>query len=248
MKLTQAHRRVILECFMASSRSAATTLADDARRIFGSRLQTVAIYGPQIHGTTTGPLTCICLVASLSGEDLDACAREVRRWHSAGLATPLIVPLAEFQRSLDAFPLEYGEIIAHHEVVAGADLLDGVRIEPADLRRACETQIKSHLLHLREQYLEAQGQPAAVTVLLHTAAPAFATLLAQVARLQGSTASEDDAVRAGAGLAGLDASTTSAVLALADNGPLTSPDGARLFRDYLHAVEQLAAFVDGWSH
>jgi len=234
---------------MASSRSAATTLADDARRIFGTRLHTVAIYGPHTHGKTSGPLTCICLVASLTGEDLDACAREVRHWHGAGLATPLIVPLAEFQRSLDAFPLEYGEIIAHHEVVTGSDLLGGVRVEPEDLRRACETQVKSHLLHLREQYLEAHGHPAGVTQLLHAAAPAFATLLAQVARLKGSTASEDDdAVRAGAALAGLDESTTAAVLSLADDSALTSPDGARLFQDYLHAVEQLAAFVDGWSH
>jgi hypothetical protein len=234
---------------MASSHPAAATLADDARRIFGTRLQTLAIYGPHSHGRAGGPLTCICLVTSLSGDDLEACAAEVLRWHGLGLATPLIVPVAEFQRSLDAFPLEYGEIIAHHEVVTGADLLRDARVDPADLRRACETQIKSHLLHLREQYLEAHGQPAAITALLHAAAPAFATLLAQVARLQGAAASDgDDAVRAGAQLAGLDASTTAAVLALADDGALTSPDGARLFREYLHAVEQLATFVDGWRH
>ncbi|MGE0392145.1 MAG: hypothetical protein AB7I25_02895 [Vicinamibacterales bacterium] len=238
---------------MASSHPAAAALADDARRIFGTRLQTLAVYGPHARGRATGPLTCLCLVTSLSGEDLDACAREVTRWHGLGIATPLIVPVAEFQRSLDAFPLEYGEIIAHHDVVAGTDLLSGVRVVPADLRRACETQVKSHLLHLREQYLEAHGQPAAVTALLHQAAPAFATLLAHVARLQGATDSDgDDAVLAGARLAGLDESTTSAVLALADSGTagsaLTSPDGARLFRDYLHAVEQLAAVVDGWRH
>lgn len=234
---------------MASSRAAATTLADDLRRIFGTRLETVAVYGPHARGRSGGALTCICLVTSLSGADLDACAAEVPRWHTLGLATPLIVPVAEFQRSLDAFPLEYGEIIAHHEIVAGADLLSGASVDQTDLRRACETQIKSHLLHLREQYLEAHGQPAAITALLHTAAPAFATLLAHVARLQGAIASDGDgAVRAGAQIAGLDPSTASAVLALADDGPLTSPDGARLFRDYLHAVEQLAIFVDGWRH
>jgi hypothetical protein len=234
---------------MASSHAAADTLADDARRIFGARLQTVAIYGPHARGRSTGALTCICLVTSLSAEDLDACAAEVPRWHARGLATPLLVPVAEFQRSLDAFPLEYGEIITHHEIVTGADLLGAARVEPADVRRACETQIKSHLLHLREQYLEAHGQPSAVTALVRAAAPAFATLLAQVALLQGASARDGvDAVRAGADLAGLPSSTTAAVLALAEDGALTAPDGARLFHDYLHAVEGLAAFVDGWRH
>lgn len=234
---------------MTSSRSAAATLAGDVQRIFGSRLQMTAIYGAHAQGKAEGPITCICIVTSLSGDDLDACAAQVRHWHGLGLATPLIVPADEFHRSLDAFPLEYGAIVAHHDVVAGTDLLADIQIDRTDLRRACETQVKSHLLHLRQQYLEAHGHPGAITRLLHTAAPAFATLLAQVALLQGAARTDDQAAaRAGAELAGLSASTVTAVLALADDGTLTSPDGARLFSEYLHAVEQLAAFVDGWRH
>ena len=35
------------------------------------------------------------------------------------MATPLILPESEFRRSLDAFPLEYGEIIRAHDIVYG---------------------------------------------------------------------------------------------------------------------------------
>ena len=70
------------------------------------------------------------------------------------MATPLIVPADEFRRSLDAFPLEYGEIVRAHARVFGDDPFDGIPLAPEDLRRACETQVKGHLLHLREEFIE----------------------------------------------------------------------------------------------
>lgn len=233
---------------MTSSRQTAALLAGDAQRIFGDRLRTVALYGRHAKGEATGPVSCVCLVASLTHEDLDACAAEVRRWHGLGLATPLVVPVGEFEQSLDAFPLEYGDIIAHHEVVAGPDLLQNASVDPADLRRACETQVKSHLLHLRQEYLEASQHPATVAALIARAAPAFATLLAQVARLEGANGGDlGTAAHAGARLAGLSDSTVNAVLAQAEGTAMSAPDGARLFPEYLTAVGQLATFVDGWG-
>lgn len=251
VELTQLHAATILEWTMSSSREAAGRLVDDLRHVFGERLLTVAVYGPhaQDHGAP-GPVASVALVQSLSGTDLDGCAARAKRWHGHGLATPLIVPVDEFHRSLDAFPLEYSDIIERHDVVFGAGLLLATAlVQPGDLRRACETQVKSHLLHLRQEYLESEGSPSAISQLLRDAAPAFATLLERVARLQGAPgADHDGSARAGARLAGLSDSTVSAVLALEHGGPITAPDGARLFQDYLQAVGQLAAFVDTWRH
>ena len=233
---------------MASSRQAAGELATDLRRIFGDRLTTVAIYGAHARGEAGGPVACLCLVTHLQPVDLDACAAELKRWHGLGLATPLLLPLAEFEASLDAFPLEYGDILDHHVHVTGEDVLARVRVDPADLRRACEAQVTSHLLHLRQRYLEAQGRPAAVAALVTDAAPAFAALLERVASLHGTTGTDGDAAsRAGAQLAGLPDSTVAAILTLAHHGHLTAPDGARLFPEYLQAVERLAAFIDTWQ-
>lgn len=233
---------------MASSRQAAAELAADVRRIFGDRLRTVALYGSHARGEESGPIRCLCLITSLQPTDLDACAAETARWHGLGLATPLLVPVAEFEQSLDAFPLEYGDIVDHHVQIEGEDLLATVQVDPDDLRRACETQVKSHLLHLRQHYLDARGNPGAIATLLTQAAPAFAALLERVAALHGS-ASDDRAAacRAGARVAGLSESTVAAVLALAHQGSLTAPDGARLFPEYLAAVEQLAAVVNTWQ-
>jgi hypothetical protein len=96
----------------------------------------------------------------------------VPAWRRERLATPLILPEDEFRRSLDAFPLEFGEIVRVHERVFGDDPFAGIAVTREDLRRACETQIKSHLLHLREGYLESGGRPEAVAELVAASAPA----------------------------------------------------------------------------
>lgn len=231
-----------------SWRVAAAELVDDLKPVFGSRLSSIVVYGPHVDGQTEGPVTALVLVASLTIEDLDACAALAGRWERVGLATPLVLPAAEFHRSLDVFPLEYGEIVRAHEQVYGPDPFEGVVIHEADLRRACETQIKSHLLHLREGYLEAGGRIREVADLVRSAAPAFASLLRNVAKLTGVSSTERmDLTRRGAQAAGIPDIVVEAVLALEHRPTAGVVDAARLFPGYLAAIERLAETVDQWS-
>jgi hypothetical protein len=228
-------------------RHAAAALVTDLRHIFAGRLRSLVAYGPQIEGEGDAPLTCLALVDSLGISDLEACARMAHRWERQGLAIPLILPEQEFRRSLDAFPLEYGEILRAHERVFGADPFEAVSIPRDDLRRACETQVKSHLVHLREGFIEAGGRPKAVADLVSTSAPAFAALLRNVARLNGNPSpNRADATREGARMAGLPDSVVADMLALERRPSIPTTDAARLFPEYLAAVEQLARVVDGW--
>lgn len=230
-----------------SWRAAAERLTADLRGVFGARLLSVVAYGPTIEGRSDSPLTCLALVSSLDPTDLDACAHRVPAWRQARIATPLLLPAEEFRRSLDAFPLEYGEIIRAHARVFGDDPFDGLTIAADDVRRACETQIKSHLLHLREAYVETAGRPAAIAELVTDSAPAFGALLRHVARLTATTASgRVEASLAGARAAGLPEHVVESLLALEEQRGLATSDPARLFPDYLAAVEQLAHAVDSW--
>jgi hypothetical protein len=229
-------------------RSAADTLVADLRNIFADRLLSVVVYGPHVDGSGGDiPVTCLALVRSLGAADLDACARMSHHWDRHGVATPLVLPLEEFRRSLDAFPLEYGEIIRAHERVFGPEPFDGMTIAPGDVRRACETQIKSHLLHLREGYIEAGGHPQRIASLVSASAPGFAALLRNVARLHGVTTSDRAAAaREGALLAGLPESVVADIVSLEQPQAMPMADPARLFPQYLAAVEQLTRFVDAW--
>jgi hypothetical protein len=224
--------------------SRAGVLVEDLKQIFRERLQAVVAYGDQREGDD---LACLALVAALDAADLEACARRAQAWHRHGVATPLLLTGAEFARSLDAFPLEYSEIIRTHVHVFGADPFDRLTIATEDLRRACETQVKSHLLHLREEFIESGGAPQAVAGLVRESAPAFAALLRSVARLHGAGVSDAaGATREGARLASLPEGIVSDVLALEHREGIGATDPARLFPQYLAAVERLAHFVDSW--
>ncbi|HEU4695213.1 MAG TPA: hypothetical protein VFS23_42905 [Vicinamibacterales bacterium] len=228
-------------------KSAADTLVRDLRNVFGPRLLAVVAYGPRIEGADGDPLTCLALVESLTPEDLQACAQNVRRWARALIATPLIVPRDEFMRSLDTFPLEYGEIIRAHELVFGDSPFSSAAIAPEDLRRACEQQAKSHLLHLREGFIESGGRPTDVAELVATSAPAFTLLLRNVARLSSVTTSDrGEVTRAGARAVGIPEELVADMLNLERHTGIPATDPSRLFPEYLAAVEQLARAVDGW--
>ena len=226
---------------------AAESLTRDLGGIFRGRLLSIVVYGGQVDGNATAPLQSLALVSSLTAADLEACAHLVSNWTRGGIGTPLILPDGEFRASLDVFPLEYGEIVRAHTLVYGTDPFEGVSISAGDLRLACEAQAKSHLLHLRQGYVQTGGRLPAVARLVAQSAPAFAALLRNVGRLTGvQTADRMEATRQGAKAAGLSLDTVDAILALETPSALTASDPARLFPDYLAAVERLAAVVDQW--
>ena len=236
-----------METMAQTWKPAAESLKRDLGGIFRGRLLSIVVYGGQVDGNATAPLQSLALVSSLTAADLEACAHLVGDWTRSGIGTPLILPDGEFRASLDVFPLEYGEIVRAHTLVYGKDPFDGVSISASDLRLACEAQAKSHLLHLRQGYVQTGGRLPAVARLVAQSAPAFAALLRNVGRLTGvQTSDRMDATRQGAKAAGLSLDTVDAILALESPSALPASDPARLFPDYLTAVERLAAVVDQW--
>ena len=228
---------------MAISHGGAVAAAlQDLQHIFGERLHAVVAYG----AAATSPVPCLAIVQSISAADLDDCAARVASWHRAGCATPLLLTKEEFAGSLDAFPIEYGEILETHRLVYGVNPFTGLTISTEDLRRECETLVKSHLVHLRENYVECRGRQSEVGALVAALAPAFVLILRQLARLDGSPAdTHADLGAYAAHRAGLDARVVGDVLALAGPDP-SSVDAIRIYPAYLAAVEQLWQFIDGW--
>ncbi len=208
---------------------AVSSLERDLRDIFGNRMQTLVVYGTR---RATPGMHTLVVVDVVSAEDLRACGARIASWQDAGLETPLVLDTHEFERSLDAFPLEFGAILDDHHVVAGRDLFRGLQVRADDARRACEVQARSHLLHLREGFIETQGRSDALADLIVRSSGPIAALIANVARL--------DAIHPVEGV-------LSQVAALGD-GPLTSDAARALFPEYLAAMTRLTAAIDGWSH
>jgi len=209
---------------MTDSSSALHTLERDLKEIFGSRLQSLVRYGSK-----AALVHALAVVDNLTPADLSACAGRVSAWHDEHLATPLVIPAAELGRSLDVFPFELSAIIADHVVISGRNPFVGLRVEPTDLRWACEVQARSHLLHLREGYIEARGRDDALSVLIVNSAPAWASLQENIARLENTTAAIDEVTR------------------LVGVKEISNEDASRIFPKYLQDAERLTQQVDSWT-
>lgn len=223
------------------------SLVRDLQVIFSTRLVSIVLYGENLDERAPAPIRSLVLVSKLTQEDLNACARFDSQWKRDGIDTPLLLPVNEFTRSLDAFPLEYADILAKHVPVFGADPFDGVTIAAEDIRRACEKQVASHLLHLREGYLETGGHPLAIAQLVAASAPSLSAILRNLARLTGGRGDTHiEVAMAGARALGVSDQVVSQVLSL-HGAETPSADGARLFEPYLASVERLANAVDAWQ-
>jgi hypothetical protein len=209
---------------MTDASSALQTLEKDLREVFGNRLQSFVRYGSKAKLIHT-----LAVVDSLTAGDLLACAKHVNGWHDEHLATPLILPASELKRSLDVFPFELSAIIGDHVVLAGRNPFAGLRVEPSDLRWACEVQARGHLLHLRQGYVEARGRDDALSVLIVNSAPAWASLQENIARLENKASASDEVTR----LVGIK--------------EISNDEAARIFPKYLQDVERLTQYVDTWA-
>ena len=205
-------------------------LDTDLRTIFGRRLKSLVVHGGT--GTVATPVATVAVVDALTVDDLRACAARVWNWHERGLATPLILAADEFSRSLDAFPFEFGAILADYELVSGSDPFADLAVDPADLRRACEVQARSHLLHLREAYIETHGDANAVAALVARSAPPLTALLKNVSQLAHSPVPRGVLTR---------------VCELSPSGTISADEASRMFSEYLTDMERLVDGLDQWS-
>jgi hypothetical protein len=231
-------------------RTALEGLAADLRRVFGNRLLSVCAYG--LERTGENETHSIALVDTLRFEDLAACVPLARGWDARGLAVPLLLEEHEFLRTLDVFPIEYGDIIAHHVVISGTNPFTGLGVSETDLRRACELQAKSHLIHLRESYLETGGDPRAISALVGASAGGFRRLLESLVSLVRPAAGPEghhaEIADEAESLLGVPADLTREVLAsAATGGPSTIADPSTLLERYIAAVDRIWEFVDEWK-
>jgi hypothetical protein len=231
---------------MVTISDAVRSLDRDLHQLFRERLKSVVAYASAEGPDAAAPT--LAVVQQLTADDLRACAARVASWHDAGLATPLLLDEQEFGRSLDAFPFEFGAILAEHALVSGDSPFTGLRVDPADLRRACEVQARSHLLHLREGFLETRGRSDALADLIVRSAAPLTALLTNVARLD--TADSRDPVAAAAHVesrTGVPNGVFADIARLTPGATVSSEHARAIFPSYLAAVRTLADHIDRWG-
>jgi hypothetical protein len=210
-------------------------LAADLQRVFGERF--VAL-------VASGPTRSVAFATAITASDLEALGPLFELWIRDDLEAPLLLTPSEFRRSLDTFPVEYQALLDRHVVIAGQPPFADLVIDRDNLRRACEVQARSHLLHLRQGWIECAGDDNRLAALIVRSSPALGALLSDVGRLLAPAADAD--AMAGAAAAQLDVDLAREIVDV-DDAPEQAPALVRRLPDYLALSERLWTFVDTWT-
>jgi predicted nucleotidyltransferase len=166
------------------------------------------------------------------------------RWRKTEHEPPLLMSRSEWAGASDAFPLEIADMQSAYRVLRGPDPLDGVRVEPADLRRALERELHGKLLRLRQGYAALSRDEVGLGQLAIGSAPNIVLLMRGMLTLLGRHLPQDslELVVEAAAVVGFQTEEVASVVR--HRGDRKWRCTATQFEDYLEAVESTVRFVD----
>lgn len=81
-----------------------------------------------------------------------------------------LLTVEELTHALDVFPIEFLEMKETNQLIAGQDVVATLSIDLKNLRQECEFYLRSHVMKLREGYLQPNAQ---ISALIRDALPSF---------------------------------------------------------------------------
>jgi hypothetical protein len=170
----------------------------DVKGVFGDQLEGMLLYGSAIRGEFLpgrSNLNILLLVSSYDSALLKQYSSLHRQWSKEQIVVPLFLTEEELRTSAAVFPLEFLEIQELHRVLGGRDPFIGFHVKTDRLREAVVQGLSSHLLRLRQRYVEGGGSDDATMILLPLSITSILPLLRGVQRLLGRPVlSQSDAV------------------------------------------------------
>jgi hypothetical protein len=153
---------------------------------FGELLEGVLLYGSAVRGEFLPGRSNLNILLLVSSYDSAVLKQFV---------VPLFLTEEELRVSAEVFPLEFLEIQEQHRILGGRDPFIGFHVKTDRLREAVVQGFMSHLLRLRQRYVEGSGADEATAILLPLSITSLLPLLRGVQRLlDRSVLSHSDAV------------------------------------------------------
>jgi predicted nucleotidyltransferase len=141
----------------------ATLLSDLDGKVGGNA--SVVLYGSAARGDwipDRSDVNMLIVVDDPSPAALRRLTKTVSDWHERGLMPPLIIGRAEWESAADTFPVELTDMKLAHRVLRGDDPVAGVDVDPRDLRRALEADLRGRLVRLRQAWVRFGDSAAAL--------------------------------------------------------------------------------------
>lgn len=156
-----------------------TDLVTRLKNAAGSNLLSVILYGSAATGEFHpghSDLNVLCIMQSLSGDDLSKLHAASAWWAKKGHPAPLFFTLSELQHSADIFAIELLDIKAAHRVLHGEDVIASLHV-PMDLHRLhVERELRNNTLRLRQRYVMHPADSRKTLELMTSSISTFAAL------------------------------------------------------------------------
>jgi predicted nucleotidyltransferase len=160
----------------------------DYREAYGDGLQSILLYGSGAKGqyvARQSDLNFLVILREDGIDHLDRALTLVEKWRKRNVAVPLFLTREYIESALDTFPIEFLDMRNFHTVVYGEDILDGLEIQKADLRRQIERELRSKLVYLRTGFLRSGLDREALRDMVAASVPTFAAIFAALLFLKG---------------------------------------------------------------
>lgn len=215
-----------------------------------ANVEAVILFGSAVSGEFhpgLSDLNLFCVLRDSSFAALQALSPAAQWWARQKQPAPLCMTRHELERSTDVFTIELLDMMQHHRILFGEDVLRELQI-PTQLHRVqVEYELREKLLLLRQHILVAGDNNSRLWDILLHSVPSFATLFRHAWIVLGGEASlgRREAVRMLAKKAQFDASAIEQVLDIREHKlDRKQLDTAGVCARYVAAIEKVAALVD----
>lgn len=235
---------------MAGSEAAIAALTKGLTDALGEDMVSLMLYGSAARGTAAAgysDVNVLLVLRRASPDVLHRVAGALTAWRKAGHPAPLIQTEAEWAASTDVFPMEIEDISEAHRLLAGKDVVSGLKTLRADVREELEREARGKLIRLRAEYAAMHGDGKATGALLAGATGTFLTFFRAALRLAGRPIPKGAAgvVSEAAALAGFDAAAFDWALSeRAGSKPKRLDSRDPIAASYLSAVERFVKYVN----
>jgi hypothetical protein len=159
----------------------------------GPNLKSVILYGSAARHDNTkkySDINILVLVETLTALVLRQLIPIVKKWEKKGNPAPKLMLEKTVKNASDVFPLEFLDIKAAHQILAGSDPFDSLTINPAHLKHQLEFELRGKLFQLRERYIELEAHPKHVAELMARTLSSLSVLFKGVLFLMNKPAPE----------------------------------------------------------
>ena len=126
-------------------------------------------------GTEGKPNNILVVTKKLSFNDLEKIKPTILKYSKRTKVVPILFTEQGLMESSDVFPLELLDMKYPHKALFGDDVIAKVSLDKRHVRRQLEYELRSKLIHLRENYIWIK-KPKELKALLKSAVPTLMPL------------------------------------------------------------------------